>query len=308
MAFLTLLKGVALPEKFLNTAEVAKYLDVNEKKVYALVKNSGLPATKVTGKWLFPRRLVDDWLASGTVSVPGPRTPSASVLLLAGSNDPVLESEVSTLSSSQGGPLVYFASIGSKAGLEALKAGSAHAAAAHMLDIASGEYNLPFLDRDTRKKVLAFPLATREQGIIVRKGNPFGIGSVKDIAIPGIRYINRRKGTGTRALFDFLLEETGLTGSQIVGYTKEARTHAEVALAVARGTADAGLGIRSAAKMFGLDFVTLRKERFDILTTEEASRTSAFQSFLEDLKSLRFKKLLREAGGYEELALVPFHG
>ena len=308
IVFLEPAKEGVLSDKFLNTMEVARYLDVNEKKIYALVRDSGLPATKVTGKWLFPRELVDEWLVSGTVNLPGSRAAAGSVLLLAGSNDPVLESEMSALWANREGPLVYFASVGSTAGLEALRTGSAHAATAHMLDPVSGEYNLPFLDRDTRKKVLAFPLATREQGIIVREGNPFGISTVRDIAIPGIRFINRKKGTGTRALFDLLLEEAGLLASQIVGYTREARTHAEVALAVARGTADAGMGIRSAAKMFGLDFNPMKKERFDILATEQASRTPAFQSFLEDLKSQRFKKLLRDAGGYEELALVPFHG
>jgi putative molybdopterin biosynthesis protein len=177
-----------------------------------------------------------------------------------------------------------------------------------MLDPASGEYNLPFLDPHTRRRTLAFPIATREQGIIVRKGNPLGISAVRDLAIPGIRFVNRRRGTGTRALFDLLLDEAGLDGSQIVGYTREARTHTDVALAVSRGTADAGLGIRSAAKMLALDFIPLKKERFDLLVTEEASYTPAFQSFLEDLKSARFRKMLKEAGGYEELTLAPLHG
>ena len=297
-----------MPDKFLNTAEIAQYLDVNEKKVYALVRDSGLPATKATGKWLFPRNLVDRWLVSRAINVPGQVSPSDSVLLLAGSNDPVLESEISTLSAAEGGPIVYFARVGSSRGMDALRTGDAHAAAAHMLDPASGEYNLPFLDPDTRRRTLAFPVATREQGIIVRKGNPFGITAVRDLAIPGIRFVNRRRGTGTRALFDLLLDEAGLVSSQIVGYTREARTHTDVALAVLKGTADAGLGIRSAARMLGLDFIPLKKERFDILATEEASHAPAFQSFIEDLKSARFRRMMKDAGGYEELTLAPLHG
>lgn len=297
-----------MSNKFLNTIEVAKYLDVNEKKVYALVRDSGLPATKATGKWLFPKEMVDKWLVSKTVNVPGSLAPGGSVLLLAGSNDPVLETEISSLSATEGGPLVYFARVGSRGGIDALRSGKAHAAAAHMLDAATGEYNLPFLDPDMRRSILAFPLATREQGIMVRKGNPFGISTVKDLVIPGIRFVNRKRGTGTRALFDLLLDEAGLVGSQIVGYTREVKTHAEVALAVSRGTADAGLGIRSAARMLGLDFIPLKKERFDILVNEETSRIPAFQSLLDDLKSQRFRKLLREAGGYEELSLTPLHG
>lgn len=292
-----------MSERFMSTAEIAKYLDVNEKKVYLLIRDAGLPATKATGKWLFPRELVDSWLLESTLNARPSISARKDVLLIAGSNDPILESELSSLSARKPDSLIYFARVGSSWGLKALENGNAHAAACHILDPTTGEYNLPFLDQKTRKNTLLLPLAQREQGILVRKGNPFGIASVEDLALPGIRFVNRKRGTGTRALFDTLLAEAGVSTSQIVGYTREVGTHIEVAMAILRGTADAGLGIRSPAKMLGLGFVPLRKERFDILIRKEAAQTNAFQSFLDDLRSPAFGKALAEAGGYEQQAV-----
>jgi excisionase family DNA binding protein len=287
----------------MNTAEVAKYLDVNEKKVYALVREAGLPATKATGKWLFPRELVDEWLVKATVNVGERASSKRNVLLMAGSNDPILESELASLGVTGADVLIYFANIGSLGGLKALQNGSADVAVAHLFDSTTGEYNTPFLDKDVRKRTLFLPFISREQGIMVRKGNPLGIQAIDDLAMPGVRFVNRQKGTGTRALFDSFLAGAGISSTRIVGYTRQARTHAEVALAVLRGTADAGLGVRSAAKMFGLDFIPLKKERFDILVSREASETRAFRYLLEDLKSERFKKAMADAGGYEEQSM-----
>jgi putative molybdopterin biosynthesis protein len=297
-----------VPKRFLNTSEIAKYLDINEKKVYSLVRNAGLPATRVTGKWLFPKEMVDEWLFSGVAGRASEPPVRSDCLLIAGSNDPLLESEFSRFSAREGGPMVYFARVGSYLGLEALKKGTAQAATAHILDPKTGEYNLPYLDRKTRERTYFYPLVSREQGIMVRKGNPFGISALRDLTIPGMRFINRRRGSGTRMLFDSLLDETGILSSQIVGYTREVATHIEVALAVYRGSADAGLGIRSAARMFGLDFVPLKKERFDIVVSKEANDSSPFQSLLEDLKSTAFRKSLSETGGYEELDMNPITG
>lgn len=294
-----------MSQTFMNTAEISKYLDVNEKKVYLLVTNAGLPATKATGKWLFPRELVDNWLLESTLNVQPSSSAKKDILLIAGSNDPILESEVSSVSARESDSLIYFARVGSSSGLKALENGNSHAAAAHILDPTSGEYNLPFLDRKTRKNILLLPFAQRKQGILVRKGNPFGIASVEDLVLPGIRFINRKKGAGTRILFDLLLTKAGLATSQVVGYTRQVGTHIEVAMAILRGTADAGLGIHSAAKMFGLGFVPLRKERFDILITREAAQMRAFQTLLANLRSARFKKVMADAGGYERLSLEP---
>ncbi len=294
-----------MPQKFLNTGEIAKYLDINEKKVYSLVKSAGLPATRVTGKWLFPKEMVDKWLLSGVAGAVARSPDRSQCLLIAGSNDPLLESELSRFSATEGGPLIYFARVGSSRGLDALTKGTAQAAAAHILDPKTGEYNLPYLDRKTREGTYLYPLVLREQGVMVRKGNPFGISALRDLTIPGIRFVNRKRGSGTRILLDSLLAEAEILSSQIVGYTREVPTHTDVALAVYRGSADAGLGIRSAARMFGLDFVPLKKERFDIVVSREANDSSPFQSLLEDLKSPAFRKSMNDAGGYEELGMNP---
>lgn len=291
----------------MNTAEIAGYLDVNEKKVYALVKDGRLPATKATGKWLFPKELIDQWLLEAAVNVRLKPSATETLLLMAGSNDPILESEMSSLLARSGDPLIYFARVGSSSGIRALKNGSAHGAVAHMLDPVSGEYNLPFLDSETRKNTLLVPFVFREQGIMVSKGNPLCIAGIDDLLTPGVRFINRGEGTGTRALFEFLLSKAGIDRAQIAGYAREARTHVEVASAISRGSADAALGIRSVAEMFGLDFIPLKKERFDIIITKEASQSEPFQSLLENLRSARFRKVLAAAGGYEaqKMELLP---
>ncbi len=165
-------------------------------------------------------------------------------------------------------PPVYFSShpVGSLGGILAIKNGVCHLAGLHLLDPETGEYNFPYLRQYLKGiDVRVIHLVYREQGLIVRKGNPKGIQGLKDLTRQEITFINRQKGSGTRILLDHTLKTLSLKPGDIQGYEKEEYTHMAVASAVAGGIADAGLGILPAAKAMNLDFIPVAKERYDLI-------------------------------------------
>ena len=158
------------------------------------------------------------------------------------------------------------ANVGSIGGLVALRRGEAHLAGSHLLDPKTGEYNLPFVREylpETPAKIIG--LVERQQGLIVKKGNPKRIHSLEDLASQGIRFVNRQRGAGTRVLLDYHLDQLGIEALQIQGYDHEEYTHLSLAAAVASGRADCGLGIHAAAAALELDFISLFKERYDLI-------------------------------------------
>jgi putative molybdopterin biosynthesis protein len=158
------------------------------------------------------------------------------------------------------------ANVGSLGGLVALKRGESHLAGSHLLDPETGEYNLSYIRQylpGVPVKVYGF--VGREQGMIVRKGNPKGIKSLGDLTRPEVRYVNRQRGAGTRVLFDYHLNRSGIVASSIQGYGQEEYTHLGVAAAVASGRADCGLGIPAAAQSLDLGFVPLFQETYQLV-------------------------------------------
>ncbi|MCL6612461.1 MAG: molybdopterin biosynthesis protein [Peptococcaceae bacterium] len=192
------------------------------------------------------------------------------------------------------------AHVGSLGGLAALKRGEAHCAGTHLLDEETGDYNVSYIRRllPDRKMVLV-NLVYREQGLIVAKGNPKGIGGVRDLAREGISYINRQRGAGTRILLDFKLRETGIDPQKIHGYEREEYTHMAVAAAVASGSADAGMGIRAAAKALDLDFVSVVEERYDLCIPAEYMDTPHIARLLEVMQMEEFRTAVKDLGGYD---------
>jgi len=136
----------------------------------------------------------------------------------------------------------------------------------------------------------------RIQGIIVEKGNPLGIKAVNDLV--GTRYINRQRGAGTRVLFDYLLKKEGISTDTIKGYDREAATHMAVAAAIQGGSADAGMGILSAAKALNLDFIPVGNEEYDFAIPVKYLELPHVKNFISVLKSNLFKSKLEELGGY----------
>ena len=196
-----------------------------------------------------------------------------------GSHDLVLDMAASALRADD--PLVTLASsnVGSLGGLVALRDGLCHIAGSHLLDPATGEYTLPYVDKILGgDKVAVVRLVHREQGLIVAPGNPLGLCGVDDLVRKDLRYVNRQRGAGTRALLDHELARRDLDPGEVSGYSREEHTHLAVAAAVAAGRADTGLGIRAAARAFGLDFVPVAEEPYDLVLRALRSARRAARS------------------------------
>lgn len=287
----------------LNTREVAHFLDVNEKVVYSLIADKGLPATKATGKWLFPRHLVEQWLESRTTNYPkgaDSLPPYHGLLIISGSNDILLDRTISLFNRLYPEHVAVFGNVGSQGGLKALARGLCHIASSHLLEKDEEEYNFEFAFHEFKNELPAVVnFCQREQGLLVAKGNPRGIKGISSLGQPGIKVANRPPGTGTRLLLDCELERAGIKGTQLEGYDREFRSHLEVGLEVLSGRADAGLAIRPVESLLGLEFVPLRWERYDFLISRDRFFEQGVQLFLGVLHEPPFQELAKELNGYD---------
>jgi putative molybdopterin biosynthesis protein len=287
---------------FLSTKEVAQFLDLNEKMIYALISEKGLPATKVTGKWLFPRRLVEQWLEGHIINYPKPvPAPSSQrAIIIVGSNDILLDRAIALFNRLHPDYLAVFGNVGSLGGLQALGQGLCHIASSHLLQEDEEEYNFDFA-----RQVIGIELAAvvnfcrREQGLLVAKGNPKKIHAVSDLGRPGLRIANRPEGTGTRLLLDRELRKAEIKGKDIEGYTREFRSHLDVGMEVLAGRADAAPAISHVAALLGLDFIPLRWERYDLLVAKDRFFDQGLQFFLELLHEPSFHELAAGLSGYD---------
>jgi putative molybdopterin biosynthesis protein len=290
-------------KKMLTTKDLAEYLRINENQIYRLIREKKLPATRITGKWLFPKELIDEWIANSARMHMGSAQRQAAPdrqIVIAGSNDIALELLTKNSSIRHPGLTVSLSNLGSLAGLFALQNSTCHIAASHLLDTETGEYNSTYIKKHFPDlKVSVVNLAHREQGLVVRKGNPLGIRTLKDLLNRKAAFINRQEGSGTRVLLDFRLKDQQIDPSEISGYSRIAYTHMEVALEVFKGSADAGIAIRAAAELLGLSFIPLATERFDLIIPTEYYPTEAVRNFCSVLGSDEFKSQIGRMGGYE---------
>ncbi|MFC1814797.1 substrate-binding domain-containing protein [Thermodesulfobacteriota bacterium] len=289
-------------KRLLSTKEVAQFLDVNEKMVYTLVAEKGLPATKVTGKWLFPRHLVEQWIEMHTTNYPEPVThlpPYQGLLIITGSNDPLLDRTITLFNSLHQDHIAVFGNLGSMGGLRALRQNRCHMASSHLLQEDEAEYNFDFATKELGSMPAIVNFCRREQGILVQKGNPKNISGVPDLALPGIQIVNRPLGTGTRLLLDRKLAKAGLTSDAIEGYHHEVNRHLDVGLEILSGRADAGPGIRAVAGLLDVEFVPLRWERFDLLISKDRFFDEGVQLFLGFMLAKTFKEAAAQYLGYD---------
>jgi len=193
------------------------------------------------------------------------------------------------------------AHVGSLGGLMALKMSEAHIAPTHLLDEETGEYNVPFIKKLLpSRKITLINLLYRTQGLMVRAGNPKGITKIEDLVRDDITFINRQRGAGTRLLLDKYLKEKGIDPKDIKGYEREEYTHMAVASAVLTGVADTGLGVLSAAKALGLDFIAFAKERYDLAILNEYIGLPMVEALLEIIRyDEDFKNSVLALGGYD---------
>jgi putative molybdopterin biosynthesis protein len=233
------------------------------------------------------------WLHDCDVDVDG-------TILAIGSHDISLDLLASRIRQVDPSLSLASANVGSMGGIMAVKQGQAHVAGTHLLDPETGDFNVPYiLEHFSPAEVLLVHLGWREQGLMVLPGNPKGISGIEDLARPGVRFVNRQKGSGTRLLLDYELERKGMDPGSLTGYEREMFTHTAVAAAVAGGSADAALGVLAAAKALGLEFVPVARERYDLLVLESFSRTRGYEALLAVLRDPGYRSEIEALGGYD---------
>jgi excisionase family DNA binding protein len=286
--------------ELLSTKEVAGYLGINEKKVYYLAKAGRLPCTRVTGKWVFPKKLVDEWIEeSSRGAVRGKKSEQREFLLAAGSDDPSLGILRDLYASRKPPASLFMATTGSSAGLAALRDGVADFALAHLLDPETRQYNLPFIQKTIPCAVAVVPLFHRELGLLLKPSNPLGLQTLADLTQTGVRMINRQQGSGTRHYIDQEFSRLGIKPETIKGYDDTVATHLEVGLKILRAEADAGVATKASARLLGLDFIPLTQERFDMVIPKERFFSPALQTLLEIVGSREFRTRVESMGGYD---------
>ena len=217
-----------------------------------------------------------------------------------GSHDMTLDLLASHVRRERPNMTLASSNVGSMGGLIALARGEAHIAGSHLLDEATGEYNLSFIRRFLRgRNVVVVNLVQRVQGLILPQGNPRGIEILDDLTRDGIVFLNRQRGSGTRLLLDYKLNELGIEPDSIQGYDREEYTHLAVAAAVSGGRVDVGLGILSAANAMGLEFVPLLSEQYDLVIPSEHYESKRVRFVLSLIRGDAFKAEVDALGGYD---------
>ena len=274
--------------ELLTTREVAALLRIKERKVYDLVASGEIPHVRVTGKLLFPRASLDAWLLRHSEAHAAASTWPE---IVAGSHDPLLDWALRE----SGAGLASFLD-GSLDGLERFARGDALAAGLHLVE--GDGWNVDHVRRRlSGEPVVLLEWARREQGLILPPGNPAGIAGVRDVA--GRRLIPRQREAGSFLLLQELLAAEGLSLDALDLVTPPARTHADVAIAVADGKAEVGLGLGAMARQFRLDFLPLVQERYDLLVWRRAYFEPPLQRFWAFCRTDTFAAKAEQLGGYD---------
>jgi len=229
-----------------------------------------------------------------------PREEILNTVLIIGSHDMTIDLLADEIRGKGGTIRISSGNVGSLGGLMALKKGICHLAGSHLLDTRTGEYNLSYVGRYLKgMKVSIFHLVRRDQGLIVREGNPKGIRGLEDLPVGDVLFVNRQAGSGTRVLLDYKLGKLGVEGSSIRGYDHEEFTHMAVAVDVLSGAADCGMGIFAAAKALGLDFIPVEREQYDLIIPAEMMQLTGVRKVLETVRTDHFRERVAVLGGYD---------
>jgi excisionase family DNA binding protein len=281
--------------QLLTTAEAARYLRIKERKLYELVAEGAIPCTKVTGKWLFPRRDLDRWLLAGMARPVGV-VPADPPPIVGGSHDPLLQW---ALAESRAGLAIL--PEGSETGYRRFLAGEVIAAAIHFhgLDPDETDANVAVVSREpSLYDAVLIGFARREQGLVVAKGNPLGLADLGDIVRHSARLAARPEGAGAQQLLRALIGRAGIA-ERSLDIALVAPTGPDVAQAIRAGHADCGIATRAVATAAGLDFLPLASERFDLLMRQRDSYRTPLAAFLALLRQPILAERARELGGLD---------
>ncbi len=288
-------------KELLTVREASKLLKINEKKLYALLRDGKLPGTKVTGKWLFPRLELEEFVrgkAMGSVKRSFWKSlASKKVLLLCGSDDPVIAMAQGMFHRMEPDLLLFSTSVGSREGIRMLRDGYCTLATSHLYDHENRDFTFPFLGEyfHDPDEVVVVNLFYRNIGYVSRDSS---IISLKECIRRGMRFVNRQKGSGVRALVDHIMEEEGVGPEELAGYDSEVFTHFDAARHVSDGSADFGVASESVSVNSKLAFTRIFEERFDLVVKREEFFDRHVQAFVEFIRCERFKDLLGALKGY----------
>lgn len=284
--------------------EVAHMFQISKHTVYELIKRGELQAFKVGNKMRIEHSEIERYKES--TKAPAKRNPlalhdvsPAMPIRLSGSHDFLVEHFVKQAANTLK-QQIQPSYIGSLEGLMMLYRGQSDMAAIHLLDPTSQQYNLPFIHQlFVYESITVLRLASREQGLIIAKGNPKKITGFYDLIRKDIQMVNRQKGAGTRFLFDTMLSKHGISPDQINGYDNEEWNHLATASSISRGMADAAFGIQSAANHLGLDFIPIANEQFDLVFRFTNENKQNLADIINYLQSPGFKNSLTDLEGYD---------
>ena len=293
--------------RFMTVRQVAAYLQVNEKKVYSLVSEGKIPASKLTGKWLFPRDLVDQWVLESSHG--GLLTDR---IVVAGSDDPLLFRAITQVANSlRSRALISYAATGSQLGLSLLAQRRADVCGIHWGPADESHRRHPALLRQFVQAGdwVLVRLYRREQGLIVSPGLWTAQISVEELFGHQVRWVDRQEGAGSYRFLQELIARHGLDPADR-RITGRASTEREVASLIAMGQADVGPGVRAAAAEFGLDFMPIGWEAFDLALHRGIFFRKLFQGLLDHLRSADCRRQANMLGGYDltELGTLVWSG
>ncbi len=279
-----------------TTAEAAAYLRLKERKIYEMVAEGTVPCTKVTGRWLFPKAELDQWLSSSVSRSPGMARPEPAPIV-AGSHDPLLEWALR-----ESGSGLATLAVGSEAGFSRFLAGGSAAAAIHLhaLEDPANDCNVATLQsRCDVQDVVLIGFCRREQGFLVAPGNPLGINAIEDVIAKRARITMRPTGAGAQLLLLSLLHGAKVPLDQLAVVNPVSPTGPDIAQAVRAGRADTGIATRGVANAVGLDFVPIAWEHFDLVMRQREYFHPPLQALLRFLRSAELAARARELDGYD---------
>lgn len=287
------------PAELMTTREVADYLRIKERRLYELVRRREIPCTRVTGKWLFPKPLIDLWL---TRNLEGAEVPAPPPPVIAGSADPLLDWAVR-----ESGCGLALMPGGSLDGVKRFVDGSALVAGLHVYDPEQADWNVTVVQAAcVGQPVVLVEWARRRQGLIVAADNPLEIAAVEDLESRRPRWVARQAEAGAQLLLAHLLGEAGKDIATL-NPSETVRSELDVGLAILEGRADAGLAVESVARSLKLGFVPLMEERYDLLIGRRDYFEPPLQTLLSFARSGIFARKAASMGGYDIAGLGRIH-
>lgn len=275
---------------------------VNDRFIaYPLNRGAGITTSLVKADGVIHIERGNEGLEAGgpcTVWLKHSRQLIENTIIAIGSHDMSLDVLADIMQKEYGIRLVS-TNVGSMGGIMSLRRQETHISGIHLLDYDTGLYNLSYINKYLAgQNLMLLNLVQRDQGLMVKKGNPLHISGLNDLRTDGVRFINRQKGAGTRILLDYLLAKEGLDATVINGYNREEYTHLAVAAAVKNDACDVGMGIYASARVMDLDFLPITQEQYDLCLLPDSMGKAQLECLLQAIQSNEFRTRVKNIGGY----------